>query len=243
MRFRFILLIGLAAIVIAGAIAFFVLRQNLGSIIAAAIERYGSRMMGTEVTVGSVDVALREGRLTIHGLHVANPEGFSPDDALSLGQLTFQIKLSSLRARPYDVERLVVDDPEALYEIAADGRRNLDVIRDNIEAYSGGEAPAGEKEPPLLIVRLLEFSAGKLQLNPAALGLESRSLDLPAFRLQDLGAPDGEPATAVAKEAVLRLLRQAAESAAIRELQDQATEKLGGDALDKARSILQGLGK
>ena len=49
------------------------------------IERYGTDVCGTKVTVGSVDISLKSGRGTIHDLRVANPDGFSHDSVVKFG--------------------------------------------------------------------------------------------------------------------------------------------------------------
>ncbi len=240
MRLRTIGIV-LAVIVVIVVGGLLLLRGRLDSIVAGAIERYGSRLTGTEVTVERVDIALRQGRITIDGLRVANPEGFSDRDALDLDRLTVQIDPESLREQPYVLERIEIAGVGALYEVDAEGRRNLDVIRGNLEQAGGGDE-AGEA-PPRLLVRHLSLAGGEVQVDAEAVGLGSRTVELPSFTMSDLGAPDGAPADAIGKQVLTRLVRQAAEAAATGQLQKAIRDNLGQEAVDKAKGVLEKLGK
>ncbi len=233
------------AVVVVLAVGLWLLADNLDGIVAGAIERYGSEITGTGVTVGAVSIDLSAGRATITNLRVANPEGFSDRDAFSLQEITVQIDPGSVRSEPHRLPQVRVAAPVVLYEVDAEARRNLDVIRGNIESYTapqggdgdGGQADGGDDagaEPaPHLIIDRLEFTGGRVQADASALGVESRGVDLPGFTLSDLGAPDGAPADAIARQALERLARQAAESVARSEVEDLLRDQLEGDLGDQ----------
>ncbi len=237
--------VGLVVVVVAGVLF---LGSNLDGIVADAIETYGTRLTGTKVSVGSVSVQLREGRLTIRDLRVANPEGFSNRDALALGRLVLDIDPASLRKEPYVVDELLSEAASMIYEVDAKGRRNLDVIRAHMEAAETGKA-AGQggqaAPPPRLIVRKLEQGGGSVTVDASALGLEGRTVELPAFTLTGLGAPDGAPADRIGRQVLTRLMEQAGKAAVDQELKGKLNDLLGGQNLedsvkDKVKGLLGG---
>ena len=63
------------AIVIAIGVAYYT-SGKLDAYVKDSIERYASQSLGTKVTVGEVNLSLRQTRATIGNLEVANPAGF-----------------------------------------------------------------------------------------------------------------------------------------------------------------------
>lgn len=238
------------AVVVVLAVGLWLLADNLDGIVAGAIERYGSAITGTSVTVGAVSIDLSAGSATITDLRVANPDGFSDREAISLQEMIVQIDPGSVRSEPYRLPQVSVTRPEVLYEVNQEAERNLDVIRGNIDSYVARQGGASDEPAPLMIIDRLEFSGGRVQADASALGVEARGLDLPGFALSDLGAPDGAPADAIAKQALSRLARQAAESVARSEvedlLRDQLEDRLGDQVPDeveeKAGQLLDRIG-
>ncbi len=221
--------LGVIVLIVVGV---FVLRDRLDSVVRGVIEDQGSRLTGTSVTVGEVDLQVREGRGTIREVRVANPDGFTDRDAIVLGQLVLDIDPGSLLNPPYVIEDLDIRDVEVLYELNATGRRNLEVIRSNLNAAEpssgGGGGPVGT---PLLVLRRLHQSGGQIEVDPSTLGVETRRTQLPSFTLEDLGTPDGRPAADIGKEALRRLIEEAARVALNEALENQLDqildEKLG----------------
>jgi hypothetical protein len=84
---------------------FVYLYNSIDSIVKNGIERYGTDVCGTKVSVGSVDISLKSGTGTIHDLRVANPDGFSHDSAVVLGGATLVLDIGSLNRDPLVIRR------------------------------------------------------------------------------------------------------------------------------------------
>ncbi len=239
---RIVIVIVVAVVIVVAGIALF-MRNQLDGIVASAIETQGSRLTGTSVSVGRVTMKLRHGSVTIHDLRVANPDGFSGQDALALGTLVLDLDTGTLRKEPHVVQELTVDDATVRYEIAKDGRRNLDIIRDRLDEAKPTSQP--DQPSPPLIVRSLRFTGGEVTADASALGVEVRSQDLPAFTLTDLGAPDGAPSAEIGKQVLERLIQKAAGMALDSELEGRLGALLknapGQNVSDAAKSKLEGL--
>ena len=50
--------------------------MNFGSVAKALIEKVGSDVLQTKVTLSSVDISLSDQSVALKGLKIANPQGF-----------------------------------------------------------------------------------------------------------------------------------------------------------------------
>jgi hypothetical protein len=243
------LLLVLAVLVLAavGAVVYFV-RYSLDGVVRNAIERSGSEVLGTRVSVRGVHIDLRRGQATISGISVANPPGFSSQPALTLSGITVALDARSIRSSPIVIESVDVGEPRVLVELSADGRANLDVLRRNVEAYSsrsgdhggGGSEGTGSAKPERrLLVRHFQLEQGNVRVDPSAVGRDPVDVPLTSIGLHDLGGASGAPPGAIGQEVadalVSRSLRAAAGAEAKRALGDLGS-KLGnklGDLIEK----------
>ena len=112
------------------------------SIAQKAVEKGGTAALGVETRLESVDIGLIAGSFQLTGLGVANPEGFTEDDFLSLGHARFDLPLSALMGDRIVAPLLELED--VFIALERDGKRsNYGVILDNLDAASGD----GEAEP------------------------------------------------------------------------------------------------
>jgi hypothetical protein len=250
-----ILLLAAGALVLAIGVAVWLGLSQLDTLVADAIEKYGSEITGVPVRVGSVKIELGEGRGGIAGLRVGNPEGFSAGDAFTLGEITLDIDIASLTSSPIVIEALTVSAPEARYELDASGRANFDVIRDNVKRYSSASAPSGPKsasEPEAetgddlrLSVTRFRVDDGGVTMDVAALheDVEPRTLKLPAVAIDDIGGSEGLAPGELGAELLgsfTKSVRKAAGKALKSEAR-RALEKVGGDAGRAAGELLDKL--
>lgn len=122
------ILIGLAVIVLILAVGIYYVISNIDEIAKNIIEESGSEVLGTTVTVGSVEIKLAEGRATVRQLDVANPPGFSDNPAFRFREVTAEIEAST-----GVVKRLYTSQPEIWVEFK-NNKSNFDVLNENIEA-------------------------------------------------------------------------------------------------------------
>lgn len=248
-----VLLILVAAIV--GGVVY--LASGANDFIRSQIETQGSKYLATPVTVAAVDLSFSDGRLTITDIDVENPDGFSNEDALSLGAIT--LDLGGSTEEPYQIQEVTVDAPEILYELDSSGQGNLIVLKNNLDANlpkgEASEQPAESSGPsPKLIVDKVTVSNAKLVLNFENLNTGDYELDkktyevtLPTFNAGSIGKPDGLPADQVGAAIVQQMLDNAikqAKAEAKKVLADKAKEKLNEEKdklLEKGKDKLKDL--
>ncbi len=172
------LVIGGAAAVVLAAVAggIFFVASNLDGLVKSAIETVGSEVAGTKVSVAAVKIELAEGRATITGLTVGNPKGFTSADAFRLGAVAVALDTGSVTGNPVVIKDISVSQPEVTYELG-EGGSNIDALRRNIEARTGGgkgEAkPAAAKgEERKLVIDRLAIKGGAVTLATAIPGVQ-----------------------------------------------------------------------
>lgn len=240
---RKLLIAAMVLVLVIAGVAIF-LYNSIDPIVKAAIERFGSDVTGTKVTVGSVDISLKTGRGTIRDLKVDNPEGFSSDDAFELGEITVDLDVASLNKDPIIIEEIRILAPAVRGELDAQARTNLGVLREHVLAYQDGSS----KAPPAkqtnkqdsgyqkhFVIRQLFFDAGRMELDATAAGIaEEKTIDLPTLRVGDVGGERGATPAALGKviaNAFLahttRAVKAEVEAEAKSRLEDEAKKKLG----------------
>ncbi len=242
-------LIALGTILVIVIGGFWLVFSNANSIIKEQIESQGTKLLGTQVSVFSVDLALSEGRLTIEDIDVENPQGFSNSDAFSLGSIT--LDLGGATSEPYLIQEISLNSPEILYELDASGKGNLMVLKDNIQQALPKTKEAPPQEPgvnPLIIVESVVINAAKLTLDfenlpTGDIELEKKTYEvtLPTFNAGSIGKPNGIPAdqvgAAIAQAMLDNVIAQAKEEGK-NKIEEEAKKKIS-EEVDKKKDELK----
>lgn len=241
------ILVGAAAlVVIAVAAGVFLLASRIDSIVKGALERHGSELTGTPVSVAEVSISIKEGRGTIRGITVDNPDGFKGRKAFALGEITLRIDLATLMGDPLVIEEIRIEEPAVALEVLGDGRTNFDLLMENVRKAEKGEDESGGEEGPgegrRFAVRSFIFEEGRVEADTSAVGGEVAVLDLPSLRLVDLGGREGATVKGVGGEILLAFGDAVAREAARSGLQKVIEKQLGG-AEGKGKDLLRSLFK
>lgn len=233
------------AVVLVAVVAIAVLLvSNLDSLVADAIESYGSRAAGTAVSVDSVSIDLRAGRGTIRGLTVANPEGFDEPYALRWGEVTVEIDPASLSSSPWVIDEVRIDAPKVTLAVDDRGRVNLRELEKGLKRGKGKASEpesSSAGEAPRLEIRSFDFERGQVEVHAAEAGGRNASAELPPLHLKDLGGASGATPADIGGEVLAAYTRQVLQSVARRELGHQIDEALGDQLGDEASGAAAGL--
>ena len=114
MRKKLLATIGvLAAVVVVAAVA---LTFVLGSIVRAAVNKFGPAITKTKVELTAAELSPLTGSGTITGLFVGNPPGWRSDRAVYLGKMHLSVVPTSLLGDHIIIREIVIDQPEFVYE-------------------------------------------------------------------------------------------------------------------------------
>lgn len=190
-------LIGIGILVVIIVIGVFFIYSSLDSIIEKAIEKYGSEITQTTVSLDGVKISPTSGQGALMGLQVGNPKGFSSDYAFKIGTIKINLDVKSITKDPIIIKEILIDKPSAIYELSAKGN-NFDAISKNVQAYGGGNDGAEKtakkkdgKEGPKLVIEKLRINNGEVNVSAAALKGKKITTKLPDILLKDIGKDKG----------------------------------------------------
>lgn len=220
--------------VVAGIAIWFV--RSIDGIVAREIERAGSEATGTTVSVGGVNVILKQGSGTIRSLRIANPTGFSPAAVLVADGITFDIDLTTLRDEVLVVDEVHLSRPRVRFEISKAGQANLDVIARNAQA--AGQEP--DTEPRKLRIKRFVIEDAGIDADASAVMGKQETLELKDLVFTNLGGRDGATSDVIAGEIIAAVRKEVS-----RKVMNEGFRRyLGGSEEDlkgKAKEKLEGL--
>jgi hypothetical protein len=230
------LALGIAALVATGAY----LLWSLDARVARAIEARGTKIVGTRVSVESVHIELAAGRGTIRNVRVANPEGYSDADAISLAAIEMVIDARSLGEQPFRITSVRVGDSVVNFELHADGGSNIEQISRHIRGGSDRREPepTPSKDPQRLAIGEFAFAGGEIFLaHPGAEGTER--VHLPGLELADLGGERGATGGEIGEQIARAFTRRVVAATAGHQVGRAVEKELGDAAGDAAETILR----
>ncbi|MFW6353012.1 MAG: hypothetical protein ACOC3I_01345 [Verrucomicrobiota bacterium] len=233
-----LLLILLAGVLVVFGLLFFFGGSLLNKGVHRVVEELGPRLTGTTVTLEEVDISLSDGQGALRGLLVGNPEGYSTEKAMSLGEIELRLVPSSLTGDHIVIERITITAPSIVLE--QKGRTsNLQQIQQNIAEFTAREEPdVPTEEPSTVRLEIKEFIITDAAVEIQALG-SNRQVSLPTIRLSNLGTEEGGvPPGEIAGEVLDAIIRAATRKAA--EVGMNFIQDPQGN-LDAARSSLENL--
>lgn len=227
-----------ALILVVGIVLVFVI-SNLDVIVKRAIENVGTDVAGVPVSVGSVQISLKEGTGTVNGLSLGNPPGFGRGKAFELGSIALKLDVGNTSAELVTVSSVLVDGARVNVVQNASGN-NLKAIQKNLASDSPGDAGDSSDDAAggtKLIIDEFAFRNGQVSLELQGVG--ERRADIPDFQVTGIGRKsNGATAAEAARQILDPLVRRSITAASgisgIEELGEQAVEKVLKDVPEGA---------
>jgi len=186
---KVILIIGVP-VVIAIAVAVFLIGSNLGSIVKKGVETVGPRITGTTLTIEKVDLSPSSGSGTITGFVLGNPEGCKSPQAIRLGEAKLEVDPGSVLSDKIHVKSIAITDPQITIEGGL-GDNNLKKILANIDAFTASEktkAASGDSGSKVkLQVDDFTLKGARVDVKFGILGGKGLSVPIPDIHLSQLG--------------------------------------------------------
>ncbi len=188
------LLIALGVIVLLVVVGLVIFVLTLDSTIKTAVEEGGSHAMKTDVKLEKVDLSLTGGKAALKGFAVANPEGYPARAAISLDEISTEIKLSSLTSDVIEVPSIIIRKPTISIDTKAGGLKgsNIQQLLKNLDEtaaeYMGpgeggeqpkekpGEKPAEPTEPTEPAGKPQHYRVGKILITDITVGFSDSLL-------------------------------------------------------------------
>lgn len=201
----------------------------IGPVAKTAANRTVPGITGTDFRLGGFGFNFYTGKMRIGDIMLANPEGYSPREALTLREFNIDLDVGSVFEDTIIIHEIALRDVFVSY-VKKDGVYNFDVIADNAKkatACDGGEAIGEERRQPgelpdielpqkgeepsedgdkgqqkRVVIDLIEISGITVQWGPIP-------LPLPAITIRDVGRESGGVSLDVAwREIYMKVLEE-----------------------------------
>lgn len=244
---KWVLGLGLLLLIAIGVGGYYVY-SNLDAFVEQAIEEIGSEAVGVAVRVDRVAIDLEAGRASIFGLSVANPKGFDGPMAFTLGEMTIDIDLDSLRERnPLVLDEIRIESPVVFYESNAAGKSNLEVLSEYASRGSevaSEEEGASESQPPQrLRVRKIRFAGGRVEADTRKIGGNQMEAALATATLSDVGGAKGATGSEIGLVVVEELGRQTVLAIGRDQLDKFLKDQIGDEGAKAVKGLLDVFGR
>ncbi|MDR9417590.1 hypothetical protein [Gracilimonas sp.] len=194
---------GLLALLI---LAFIALTLTIDGIVKSGIEKHGSQLMGRGVQVESVSISLFSGSGSVSGFSVQNPEGFSDEAAMEIGEMSMQIDVWSLFSDEILVEEITIKSPDLFFEQKGVSA-NLKVLNDNMMNYSESSS---EKT---MIIEYLLIEDGNIKVSTSIDREHNAEVSFSSIELEGIGRDGNNTISDVIRQVLAPILQRAMEEA------------------------------
>lgn len=201
------------------AIAFLALTLTIDGIVKTGIEEHGSQLMGTEVQVDGVSISIFSGSGSISGFTVQNPDDFSDEAAIEIGEMSIAIDISSLFSEVILVEDITIKSPNVFFEQKGVGA-NLNVLNDNMAAYSESSS-----EKAMIIEHLL-VENGNIRVSTSIDRERNAEVSFNSIELEGIGRDGNDTISDAVRQVIQPILEQAMEEAIKSGITDQIENRV-----------------
>lgn len=226
-----------AAVVIIVVVVLFVALASVDSIVKAAIERVGSDVTQTEVTVDDVEISLTSGEGTIRGLVIGHPQGFE-ERMIRIGEARIVLDIGTLTSDTIVIKEIAVTAPQVTVEVSGEGTnvsRLQETLTQSAGSGGGGASGGNPEDEKKLVIERVTVADGRVDLKAA--GLERGvGADLPSITLTDIGKDSGGADPAEVAKVIVAAVSAAAGQAAIT---SGVLQQIEGGVGDKAKGLLE----
>ena len=238
------ILLGLIAVVVLAAAGITWLVMTKGNdFVASAIESYGSTATGTNVQVGSVELALTQGRGDIKDLTIGNPSGYSSSYFLKIDDIKLALDLSSLAGRVPVVKEALVDVAHLNAEQHGQATNLTDIEHRITQPAASKSSPQpAAKDQGRIIIDRVRLTHGRITLTSDLLK-HPEELELADVSIDGIGRASGgvtyEQAAEAVLDPILRATRNAVEARLRRAAEDSARDKAESALSDRLKKALE----
>lgn len=171
------------------------LYTNAGGMVKARAERVASESLGVKVSIGSLNIDLRNKAVTLGNIEIENPDGFDKDLIMAIGEVN--IRIDTMSEQFLGFNQIAVNDSMINLEVAAGGT-NMTALHKMAVANQGDTA--GDSGINVAIKRLTINNA-RLSVTSEFLENPPETLIMPDMSMTNIGtAQNGIPAAAAMAE-------------------------------------------
>ena len=250
------------SIVVLAVIALGIAYYSSGKIdayVKTAIEKYGSESLGTKVSVGEVNISLRQTTATIKNLEIANPPGFDDPIAFKAGLIEIALNSKESKLDSVVIDRILLNSP-MVYYIKTKQTDNLSTLqeqaarstKDNQSSDKTGGPKDKDLEQPRILIKKFDIEGANLSYRDTRIVSTTVNLKLDDIHITDIDTGKNGAGTQEAVSKIVNAIVPAVKQAAIKSVAaylDVATDtlrnvsdsaqQLGKDAVSNIKKFFQ----
>ena len=201
MKFVKILLSVIIVVALVVSAAMFFVFKNMDDLIKTAVETVGSDVTQVQVSLNRVKTDLSAGRIELHNLSIANPEGFDGHYLFDMKQVAIQVNPASVRESMSGgvivIDEILIEAANISAEMKGTAT-NIQQLQKNVKASTSSNAKQTSKKLPVtstkaeseaidvrLMVAKFRFVDSQLQLSTDQWG--NRTVNMPDIVMNNLG--------------------------------------------------------
>lgn len=230
---------GLVLIVVALGAAYFA--RNM--FVERGVETGCTYALGVETDLGSARLEIGGGSLDLNNLAIANPEGFTAENFLTLRRGVLDVNAGSVLDEEVVVDSLVIEGVRLNLE-QIDNKGNYQVLLDNIKRLELSSSEEGKRfRIGQITLRDIEV-AGSLSLLEKKF---EKSFAVEDFTLRNIGSDNGATISQITAKVVQALVAKALTAGKgvlpegfgqnLSELKDQGLQKIQTEATAKLKDL------
>jgi len=223
------------------AIAVFFLYSSLDTIITSAVEKFGSEITQTRVTLKETKISPTDGKGALRGFRMTNPANFKTESSVEFDEISMTLDIKTITEDTIVVKDITISGPRITYEHSSGGS-NIDVIMRNVDSYLGAGSKEKKSGSKKLIIEKLSILNGKANVSAAILQGKTISVNIPNIILKDIGKSKGGATPGEVVNKVMAALQKNINGAVTPLNLDQVKEVVGSvvsgakDMLEKGTS-------
>lgn len=187
------ILLVLVVLVVVGGVILFV--TNVNGLVRTAVEQGSTKSLNLPTTLGSANVGLLSGDVSLNQLTISNPPGYGNDPLFTLGNVRVDTSYGKLRGKPVAIDAIEINAPRIVIE-QKNGKFNIREVADRLGGSSTGEPapsePTASGEAIKLIIESLKVEGAQVVFKPNMPGLKDEYVvGVPPIELKQIGNADG----------------------------------------------------
>ncbi|HEY8748252.1 MAG TPA: hypothetical protein VIM11_09780, partial [Tepidisphaeraceae bacterium] len=162
-----------------------------------------------QTDLGSAALSLFGGKLGLHQLQIASPQGYTAPHMLEVGDTNVEVNYGQLRSTPVHVTSILINKPKLVIE-QKDGVFNF---KKAMEQMPKSDTPApkpdssAKSEPLKLIIDDLTVKDADVVIRPNLPGFSSDiNVTVPSLTMKNVGSGDGSQNGAAVKDIVMQVI-------------------------------------
>ena len=112
--------------------------NHLDYLVKLAVEYYGTDILKTDVQVDTVRIKAADGRASIKGFTIDNPDGFKSASAFGVSKVSVDLDMKNSTTDKIIIDKILIRSPGITYEVNQDLKSNLSSLLDNVNSSAAG---------------------------------------------------------------------------------------------------------